>query len=39
MAVQKGATVMECDAVSALDSYRSRRLLAHWVQQGVIETA
>lgn len=39
MAVQKGATVTECDAVVAADSYRSRRLLAHWVQQGVIETA
>lgn len=39
MAVQKGATVAQCDAVVAADSYRSRRLLAHWVQQGVIETA
>lgn len=39
MAVQKGATAAECDAVAAVDIYRIRKLLAHWVQHGVIETS
>ena len=37
--VRSGATAMECDAAVTADSYRVRRLLVHWVEQGAIEAA
>lgn len=36
-AVQNGATPVECEATIALDCYRVRRLLSHWMESGVIE--
>jgi hypothetical protein len=32
----QGATPLECEAVVASDSYRIRRALAHWVEQGAL---
>jgi hypothetical protein len=37
--VRSGATALECDAAVTADSYRVRRLLVHWVEQGAIEAA
>ncbi|HSE39900.1 MAG TPA: DUF4388 domain-containing protein [Acidobacteriota bacterium] len=37
--VRSGATPLECDAAVTADSYRVRRLLVHWVEQGAIEAA
>ena len=31
-----GRTPLECEARSATDSYRVRRLLAHWVEEGAL---
>lgn len=36
-AVQNGATPVECERTIALDCYRVRRLLSHWMESGVIE--
>ena len=33
-AVRMGATPIECENAVALDSYRTRRLLLHWVESG-----
>ncbi len=38
-AVRSGATAVECEAALAADSYRIRRLLAHWVETGAIDAA
>lgn len=38
-AVRSGATPTECEATVIADSFRVRRLLAHWVESGAIETA
>ncbi len=32
----QGATPVDCEAVVASDSYRIRRVLAHWVEQGAL---
>ncbi len=32
--VSQGATPVDCEAVVASDSYRIRRVLAHWVEEG-----
>ena len=37
--VSKGATPRECDATVRADSYRIRRLLAHWVAAGALAAA
>jgi Domain of unknown function (DUF4388) len=37
-AVRSGATPLECEAIVQVDSYRIRRLLAHWVETGAVET-
>jgi hypothetical protein len=37
--VRSGATPIECDAAVTADSYRVRRLLVHWVEQGAIEAS
>jgi hypothetical protein len=34
--VEAGRTPLECEAQSAADSYRARRLLAHWVEEGAL---
>jgi Domain of unknown function (DUF4388) len=34
----KGATVADCEAAIQTDSYRIRRLLAHWVEEGALKT-
>src|SRR5262245_8837310 len=39
LAVQNGATPIDCEASIAHDSYRIRRLLSHWLESGIIETA
>ncbi len=33
----QGATPLDCEAVVASDSYRIRRALAHWVEQGALK--
>ena len=33
----QGATPLDCEAVVASDSYRIRRVLAHWVEQGALK--
>jgi Domain of unknown function (DUF4388) len=38
-AVQRGTTPLECEATIEADAYRIRRLLAHWMESGVIESA
>lgn len=38
-AVQNGATAVQCESTIALDCYRVRRLLSHWMESGVIEMA
>ena len=38
-AVQRGTTALECEATIEVDSYRIRRLLAHWIESGIIESA
>jgi hypothetical protein len=35
----KGATPLQCEAGLAADSYRVRRLLAHWVEEGALKAA
>jgi len=35
----KGARVAEWEPQIAADSYRIRRLLAHWVDQGALQAA
>jgi hypothetical protein len=35
----KGTTVAACEAAIQTDSYRTRRLLAHWVEEGSLKTA
>lgn len=37
-AVRSGATPMECEAMVAVDAYRVRRLLVHWIETGAVET-
>jgi hypothetical protein len=37
--VTKGASPQKCDEVLAVDSYRVRRLLVHWLRLGIIEAA
>jgi hypothetical protein len=32
-----GAPALECEAGLAIDSYRARRILAHWVEEGSLE--
>ena len=32
-----GAPALECEAGLAVDSYRARRILAHWVEEGSLE--
>ncbi|MEW6337260.1 MAG: DUF4388 domain-containing protein [Acidobacteriota bacterium] len=32
-----GATAVECEALVAVDAYRVRRMLAHWVEEGALE--
>jgi len=34
----KGATVANCEVAIQTDSYRIRRLLAHWVEEGALKT-
>jgi hypothetical protein len=34
----KGTTVAACEAAIQTDSYRTRRLLAHWVEEGSLKT-
>jgi hypothetical protein len=34
----KGASVAQCEAAIQTDSYRTRRLLAHWVEEGALKT-
>jgi len=34
----KGTTVADCEAAIQTDSYRTRRLLAHWVEEGALKT-
>lgn len=36
--VSRGATPLECEAEIRCDAYRIRRLLAHWVEQGALQT-
>lgn len=38
-AVQRGTTPLECEETVEVDSYRIRRLLAHWMESGIIESA
>ncbi|MGH9365545.1 MAG: DUF4388 domain-containing protein, partial [Thermoanaerobaculia bacterium] len=38
-AVGPGATPRQCEATIAADSYRIRRMLVHWVEQGSLVTA
>ena len=33
----QGATPLDCEAVVATDSYRIRRVLAHWVERGALK--
>jgi hypothetical protein len=33
----QGATPLDCEAVVASDSYRIRRVLAHWVERGALK--
>ncbi len=35
--VSQGATARDCEAEMRADSYRIRRLLAHWVEQGALQ--
>jgi len=35
--VRRGSTVAECEAATAVDSYRARSLLAHWLEEGAIQ--
>lgn len=37
--VSSGATALECESNLAVDSYRVRRLLAHWVEQNALNLA
>jgi hypothetical protein len=37
-AVNTGATPVECEALVPVDAYRVRRLLAHWLETGAVET-
>lgn len=37
--VKSGTTPAECESEIALDAYRIRALLAHWLEEGVIEIA
>ena len=32
-------TVAECEATVGVDAYRVRRALAHWIDEGALETA
>lgn len=32
-----GATALECESLVAVDAYRVRRMLAHWVEEGALE--
>ena len=34
-----GATAAQCESSIATDSYRVRRLLAHWVEEGALAAA
>jgi hypothetical protein len=36
--VSAGKTAEECEASISIDSYRVRRLLAHWVEEGALQT-
>ena len=38
-AVGQGATARQCESAVAADSYRIRRMLVHWVEQGSLVTA
>jgi hypothetical protein len=37
--VAKGATPLACEAAIATDGYRTRRLLAHWLEEGSLAAA
>lgn len=37
--VSAGATAVECEATMPEDSYRIRRMLAHWVEEGALQIA
>jgi hypothetical protein len=37
--VEKGATPIACEAAIATDSYRTRRLIAHWLEEGALAAA
>jgi hypothetical protein len=37
--VEKGATPLACEAAIATDGYRTRRLLAHWLEEGSLAAA
>jgi hypothetical protein len=35
--INKGSTPLECESTLATDSYRIRRLIAHWIETGALE--
>jgi hypothetical protein len=35
--VRAGATAAECETAAGTDSYRSRRILAHWLEEGSVQ--
>ena len=37
--MEKGATPLACEAAIATDGYRTRRLLAHWMEEGSLAVA
>ncbi|HWW93388.1 MAG TPA: hypothetical protein VN375_08490, partial [Vicinamibacteria bacterium] len=37
MTATKGTTPAECQSILGTDSYRVRRLLAHWVEEGALK--
>jgi hypothetical protein len=37
--LEKGSTARACEQGIATDSYRVRRLLAHWLEEGALATA
>jgi hypothetical protein len=37
--MEKGATPLACEAAIATDGYRTRRLLAHWLEEGSLAAA
>lgn len=37
--IEQGPTVLECEQALPFDSYRVRRVLAHWVEEGALRAA